>query len=161
MILKHDIRLATLADAARIGEMSRDLIEHGLGWRWTPDSIRRCIRDAATNVAVAATEQGGVAGFAVMRYKDDEAHLILLGVDPAFRRRGIAGALIAWHEKAALTAGIGTVYVEARATNAEARALYRKLGYHEVQLVRGYYAGIENGVRLAKDLWADPADRAS
>ena len=45
MILKHDIRLATLADAARIGEMSRDLIEHGLGWRWTPNSIRRCIRD--------------------------------------------------------------------------------------------------------------------
>ncbi|HET7925902.1 MAG TPA: GNAT family N-acetyltransferase [Rhodanobacteraceae bacterium] len=156
MILKHDIRLATLADAARIGEMSRDLIEHGLGWRWTPNSIRRCIRDPATNVAVAAAEHGGVAGFAVMRYKDDEAHLILLGVDPAFRRRGIASALIAWHEKAALTAGIGTVYVEARATNAEARALYRQLGYHEVQLVRGYYSGVENGVRLAKDLWESP-----
>jgi ribosomal-protein-alanine N-acetyltransferase len=156
MILKHDIRLATHADAARIGEMSRDLIEHGLGWRWTPNSIRRCIRDASTNVAVAATEQGGVAGFAVMRYKDDEAHLILLAVDPAVRRRGIASALIAWHEKAALTAGIGTVYVEARATNAEARALYRRLGYHEVQHVRGYYSGIENGVRLAKDLWESP-----
>ncbi len=133
--------------------MSRDLIEHGLGWRWTPDSIRRCIRDASTNVAVAATEQGGVAGFAVMRYRDDEAHLILLGVDPAFRRRGIASALIAWHEEAALTAGIGTVYVEARSTNVEARALYGRLGYHEVQHVRGYYSGIENGVRLAKDLW--------
>jgi ribosomal protein S18 acetylase RimI-like enzyme len=156
MILKHDIRLARLADAARIGEMSRDLIEHGLGWRWTPDSIRRCIRDAATNVAVAATEHGGVAGFAVMRYKDDEAHLILLGVDPAFRRRGIARALIGWHEAAALTAGIGTVYVEARATNGEARALYRGLGYREVQVVRGYYSGVENGVRLAKDLWDSP-----
>ena len=156
MILKHDIRLAMLADAARIGEMSRDLIEYGLGWRWTPNSIRRCIRDRATNVAVAATEHGGVAGFAVMRYKDDEAHLILLGVDPAFRRRGIASALIAWHEKTALTAGIGTVYVEARATNAEARALYRQLGYREVQHVHGYYAGVENGVRLAKDLWESP-----
>jgi ribosomal-protein-alanine N-acetyltransferase len=156
MIHKHDIRLATFADAARIGEMSRDQIEHGLGWRWTPNSIRRCIRDPATNVAVAATGHDGVAGFAVMRYKDDEAHLILLGVDPAFRRRGIASALIAWHETAALTAGIGTVYVEARATNAEARALYRGLGYHEVQLVRGYYGGVENGVRLAKDLWESP-----
>jgi ribosomal-protein-alanine N-acetyltransferase len=156
MILKHEIRLATLADAARIGEMSRDLIEHGLGWRWTPGSIRRCIRDAATNVAVAASEHGSVAGFAVMRYKDDEAHLILLGVDPGFRRRGIASALIAWLERAALTAGIGTVYVEARASNAEARALYRRLGYHEVQFVRGYYHGVESGVRLAKDLWDSP-----
>src|SRR5690348_5677555 len=94
-----------------------------------------------------------------MRYKDEEAHLSQLGIDPAFRRRGIASALIAWHEKAALTAGIGTVYVEARATNAEARALYRGLGYHEVQFVRGYYSGVEHGVRLAKDLWeAPPAD---
>jgi ribosomal-protein-alanine N-acetyltransferase len=158
MILKHDIRLATLADAARIGEMSRDLIEQGLGWRWTPNSIRHCIRDPATNVAVAATEHGGVAGFAVMRYQDDEAHLILLGVDPAFRRRRIASALIAWHEKAALTAGIGTIYVEARATNAEARALYGRLGYHEVQFVRGYYHGVEHGVRLAKDLWESPPE---
>ena len=156
MILKHDIRLATLADAARIGEMSRDLIEHGLGWRWTPHSIGRCIRDASTNVAVAATEHGGVAGFAVMRYKDDEAHLILLGVDPSFRRRGVASALITWHEKAALTAGIGTVYVEARATNAQARAMYARLGYREIQHVRGYYSGVENGVRLAKDLWESP-----
>jgi ribosomal protein S18 acetylase RimI-like enzyme len=158
MILKHDIRLATLADAARIGEMSRDLIEYGLGWRWTPNSIRRCIRDPATNVAVAATAHGSVAGFAVMRYTDDEAHLILLGVDPAFRRRGIASALIAWHEKAALTAGIGTIYVEARATNAEARALYGRLGYREVQFVRGYYHGVEHGMRLAKDLWESPPD---
>ena len=160
MILKHDIRLATLADAARIGEMSRDLIEHGLGWRWTPNSIRRCIRDPSMNVAVAATAHGGVAGFAVMRYKDDEAHLILLGVEPAFRRRRIGSALIGWPETAALTAGIGTIYVEARASNVEARALYRSLGYREVQHVHGYYGGIENGVRLAKDLWESPPPTA-
>ena len=158
MILKHGIRLATLADAARIGEMSRDLIEHGLGWRWTPNSIRRCIRDPATNVAVAATEHGGIAGFAVMRYKDDEAHLILLGVDPAHRRRGVASALMAWHETAALTAGIGAVYIEARANNEGTRAFYRRLGYSEAQLVRGYYQGVEDAVRLAKDLWATPPE---
>ncbi|HJT97738.1 MAG TPA: GNAT family N-acetyltransferase [Rhodanobacteraceae bacterium] len=154
MILKHDIRLATTDDATRIGEMSRDLIEHGLGWRWTPASIRRCIGDAATNVAVATTDRGSVVGFAVMQYKDDEAHLVLLAVDPAFRRRGIATALIAWLEEAALTAGIGTVYVEARAAKADTRAFYRKIGYREVQALRRYYSGIEDAVRLAKDLWA-------
>jgi ribosomal-protein-alanine N-acetyltransferase len=159
MIIEHAIRLATPADAARIGVMSRDLIERGLGWRWTPASIRRCIADPATNVAVAPTQQG-IAGFAIMQYRDDEAHLMLLAVDPAQRRRGIASALIAWHEKTALTAGIGTVYVEARANKAETRAFYRKLGYREVQLVRGYYHGVEDAVRLAKDLWASPSATA-
>ena len=155
VILKHDIRLATLDDAPRIGAMSRDLIEHGLHWRWTPSSIRRCIRSADTNVAVAPSEHG-IAGFAVMQYKDDEAHLILLGVDPAHRRRGVGSALMAWHETAALTAGIGTIYIEARANNSGTRAFYRRLGYHEVQRVRGYYEGVEDAVRFAKDLWSAP-----
>jgi ribosomal-protein-alanine N-acetyltransferase len=152
MISQHAIRLATIDDAPRIGAMSRDLIEQGLRWRWTPARIRECIRSRSTNVAVAPAGEG-IAGFAIMEYRDDEAHLILLGVDPAQRRRGIASALIAWHEDAALTAGIGTVYVEARADNAETRAFYRKLGYSEVQRVGGYYDGVEDAVRLAKDLW--------
>jgi ribosomal-protein-alanine N-acetyltransferase len=155
MILNHAIRLAPLDDAPRIGEMSRDLIEHGLGWRWTPSSIRQCICNSATNVAVAPSDNG-IAGFAVMQYKDDEAHLVLLGVDPTQRRRGVASALMAWHETAALTAGIGAIYIEARANNAGTRAFYAKLGYREVQLVRGYYQGVEDAVRLAKDLWASP-----
>jgi ribosomal-protein-alanine N-acetyltransferase len=153
MILKHEIRLATPADTAPIGAMSRDLIEHGLGWRWTPARVKHCLHDAATNVAVAPSGDG-IAGFAIMRYKDDEAHLILLGVDPLHRRRGIARALLAWHEETALTAGIGTVYIEARAANEVARALYRGAGYSEVTRLRGYYQGVEDGVMFAKDLWA-------
>ncbi len=153
MISQHAIRLATADDAPRIGAMSRDLIEQGLRWRWTPARIRDCIRSRTTNVAVAPAAHG-LAGFAIMEYHDDEAHLALLGVDPSHRRRGIASALIAWHEHAALTAGIGTVYVEARADNAETRAFYRKLGYSEVQRVGRYYDGVEDAIRLAKDLWA-------
>jgi ribosomal-protein-alanine N-acetyltransferase len=153
MISQHAIRLATTDDAPRIGVMSRDLIEHGLRWRWTPARIRDCIRSRTTNVAVAPSERD-LAGFAIMEYRDDEAHLVLLGVDPAYRRRGIASALISWHEDAALTAGIGTVYVEARADNPPTRAFYAKLGYGEVQRVARYYDGVEDAVRLAKDLWA-------
>ena len=153
MIAHHAIRLALPDDAPRIAGMSRDLIEHGFRWKWTPSSIRGCIRNPAMNVAVAPADPG-IAGFAIMQYKDDEAHLMLLGVDPAQRRKGVATALMAWHETAALTAGIGTIYLEARAGNAGAREFYRALGYQEVQYVRGYYANREDGVRFAKDLWA-------
>lgn len=153
MILNHAIRLATFDDAPHIGAMSRELIEHGLSWRWRASSIRQCIRDPATNVAVAPSGRG-IAGFAVMKYKEDEAHLVLLGVDPSQRRRGVGTALMAWHETAALTAGIGAIYIEARASNEGTRAFYRNLGYREVQFVRGYYEGVEDAVRFAKDLWA-------
>jgi ribosomal protein S18 acetylase RimI-like enzyme len=153
MIVNHKIRLATPDDAAQIALMSRDLIEHGLGWGWRPQSIRRCIANPSISVAVAPSEVG-VAGFAIMEYKEDEAHLMLLAVGPAHRRRGIARALLDWHEQAALTAGIGTVYIEARANADETRAFYRAVGYSEVTRLPKYYRGVEDAVMLGKDLWA-------
>ena len=152
MIANCDIRLAVANDARDIATMSRDLVEQGLGWRWTPAKILGCIRDRNTNVA-AAFERSDLVGFGIMKYADQEAHLNLLAVTPLRRQHGIGAALVAWLEHCALTAGIGTIYLEARATNAQARGFYSKLGYKEIALARGYYWGQEDAVRIAKDLW--------
>ena len=154
MISDCHIRLGIAADVQRIAGMSRDFIESGLGWRWTPARILAAIRAPDTNLAVAC-RGSRVAGFGLMQYKDEEAHLILLAVDVDCRRTGVATALVSWLERCALTAGIGTVYLEARSRNLEARAFYRKLGYREVAWVPGYYQGVEDGVRIARDLWQE------
>ncbi|MEO7762062.1 MAG: GNAT family N-acetyltransferase, partial [Casimicrobiaceae bacterium] len=112
----------------------------------------KCIRDAATNVIVIR-EGLGLAGFAIMRYKDDEAHLLLFAVDANRRRRGIGTALLDWLEATALMAGIGVVYLEARMRNMAARGFYRQHGYTEVAHVARMYRGVEDGMRIAKDLW--------
>jgi hypothetical protein len=36
------IRFANRSDALAIAEMSRDLIEKGLGWSWTKERMTRC-----------------------------------------------------------------------------------------------------------------------
>jgi len=137
--------------------MSRDYIEHGLGWRWTPNRILAALRAPDVNVAVACKEDR-LAGFGLMQYKDDEAHLILLAVDAGSRRSGVATALVHWLERCALTAGIGAIYLEARASNSAARAFYRRLGYREIARVPGYYQGLEDGVRIARDLWLQESE---
>ncbi|MEO7433731.1 MAG: GNAT family N-acetyltransferase [Dokdonella sp.] len=153
MIADCEIALARPADSRRIAMMSRDLVEHGLTWRWTPQRILRVIHDASINVAVAR-DKGALAGFAVMQYKDDEAHLLLLAVDYAYRQKGVGSALMGWMEATALVAGTGCIYLEARKANAQARQFYARLGYREVAEVTGLYSNNEDGVRLAKDLWA-------
>jgi ribosomal-protein-alanine N-acetyltransferase len=157
MISDCQIRLGHPADVLRIAEMSRDFIEYGLGWRWTPARILAAIQAPDSNLAVAC-RNNIVAGFGLMQYKDDEAHLILLAVEAECRRSGVATALLAWLERCALTAGIGTVYLEARMRNVEARTFYRKLGYKEIAVVPGYYQGVEDGVRIARDLWLQGSD---
>jgi len=147
------IRLAAEQDAPRIAAMSRDLIERGLGWTWTQPRVLRSIRDKNTNVAVAfdATK---LVGFGIMKYEEEEGHLLLFAVRDSHRRRGFGTALMSWFEHTALVAGIGVIHLEARLVNKAARAFYHQLGYQEIKIVRGYYRGAESGVRLAKDLWA-------
>jgi [ribosomal protein S18]-alanine N-acetyltransferase len=155
MALARSIRLARRDDAPAIARLSRDQIERGLGWRWTAPRVLRSILDVHSNVIVAPGPEGGLAGFGIMKYHDEEAHLLLLAVDPAARRQGLGAALVAWLEASAQVAGLGTIYLEARASNGGARAFYRHLGYREIQQVEGYYSGREASVRLGRDLWEE------
>ena len=143
------IRFATREDALCIAEMSRDYIEHGLGWSWTRDRILRNLRHRDTNAVVAMCEAER-AGFAIMKYGDEEAHLLLLAIKPSHRRCGVGSALVDWLERSAQIAGIARITLEARVTNEAARAFYGRLGYAEAQLLPGYYGGRETSVRMTK-----------
>lgn len=149
-----DYAPASLADAPHLATMSRDLVELGLGWSWTPSRIAWHVR-ALESVVLVARENPRIAGFAVMRFGYEDAHLDLLAVRPAYRRAGIGRGLMAWLEKSALVAGISVIRLEVRATNEGARSFYDKLGYRPMQRIRGYYDGRETAVRMAKDLWCD------
>lgn len=146
------IRLAQWTDATTIAVMSRDLIERGLGWSWTAARVRRSIVDRHTNVVIAQDSHGAIAGFGIMKYDEEEAHLLLLAVRPALGRQGIGTALLHWLERSAQVAGIAQIQVEARVTNGAARSFYRRHGYREVALLPGYYSGREASVRLVKEL---------
>ena len=148
--------MAKPSDALSIATMSRDLIESGLGWSWTPTRVLREIRNKQANVVVAA-EGSRLTGFAVMRYLEAEARLNLLGVHPDYRRKGIGRCLVRWLEKTALINGNGIIYVETRLKNHQARQFYQSLGYKVIQQIPRYYNSKETAVRMAHDLWSDAA----
>jgi ribosomal-protein-alanine N-acetyltransferase len=144
---------ARIGDAERLAAMSRAHVEAGLKPAWGAARIRWHVRDAES-VVLTARLSVMVAGFAIMRYGEDVAHLNLLAVDPAHRRRGIARALVHWLEETALTAGTFVIGLELRAGNEAARSLYRALGYRELGQIPGYYQGLESAIRMARDVRA-------
>jgi ribosomal-protein-alanine N-acetyltransferase len=151
MITGTPIRLATIDDAADIAAMSRDLIERGLGWKWTQARVRDSLRDPETNVALMR-DGAGVLAFGIMSYRDETAHLLLFAVRATHQRRGVGGQLLQWLEDVARTAGIGRIHVECRRDNPAARNFYGEHGYHEFVIAKGYYGGVEDAVRLEKQL---------
>ena len=142
---------ARAADAALLAAMSQAHVEAGLRPAWGAARIRWHVRDA-DSVVLTARQQALIAGFAIMRYGEDVAHLNLLAVDPAHRRRGIARALVRWLEETALTAGTFIIGLELRAGNEAARALYHALGYQELGQIPGYYQGVESAIRMMRDV---------
>ena len=149
----QDYRLepARVADAARLAAMSHELIESGLRPAWGAERIGWHVRHPESVVLTARSDRS-IAGFAIMRYADDAAHLNLLAVDPEYRRRGIARRLVTWLEETALTAGTFIIGLELRARNEAARAFYGVLGYREVGSIPGYYQGVEAAIRMERDV---------
>jgi ribosomal protein S18 acetylase RimI-like enzyme len=134
------IRLAEARDAQTIATMSRDLVEPGLGWRYDPAKILRKIKHRDT-VTLVASDRGRTAGFAIMEFGEDRAHLVLLAVRPTHRRQGIGRKLVEWLLESARTAGIASIHLELRTSNEAARRFYMVMGFSETLVVPGYYSG--------------------
>ena len=101
--------LATLPrprdDAREIAEMSRDLIEQGLSWSWTP---ARVSDSSAARIlgGGGAARAARIAAFAIMHFGDEVAHLNLLAVAAEHRRQGLGRRLWSGSPCTAVEAGV-------------------------------------------------------
>jgi ribosomal protein S18 acetylase RimI-like enzyme len=106
-------------------------------------------------LALLGGKSGGLdgqpAGFCSWRQSaHDEAEILNLAVDPAFRRRGVASALLT----ALCEQAQGTIFLEVAEPNSPAIALYRRHGWEYVGLREGYYDhGTVNAVVMKKRSW--------
>lgn len=169
-----EFRLAKKSDLATIAVLSRDFIERGLGWSWTPERLKKSYLSRDTNILVACTPSLAegqekhtqynrqqqkpqqlkqiVVGFGIMHYGATEANLNLLAVIPEYRRMGIGKFMVQWLEKSALTAGIDVVYLQCRAVNVAAQQFYQKMGYRKLRNLPRYYSVKESAVLMGHDL---------
>lgn len=88
---------------------------------------------------LVARVDGRLVGFGGAMVVDDEAHVMNLLVDPAWRRRGIGAALFAALIERAVEAGARHVTLEVRSRNEPAISFYGSVGLAPVGVRPGYY----------------------
>lgn len=92
---------------------------------------------------LVAEESGGpypvLAGFAASRVVADEAELLNIAVDPRRRREGIGRALLLESIRRVREAGASAYYLEVRASNETALALYNSAGFKLHAVRKQYY----------------------
>lgn len=76
----------------------------------------------------------GLAGVVLWRVQDDSLYLGRLAVPPAWRRRGIARALIQAAEQEAVARGLERLHLGTRLVLADNRALFAACGFQEAGL---------------------------
>jgi len=111
----------------------------------------RATLDGPAHRLLLAQVDGAAAGYAWGEIQDRaetpfalarrRLYLHHLAVDPAFRRRGIAAALLAALEGEARALGLETVVLDAWADNAGAQAFFAAAGYAPLNLTRAKRLG--------------------
>ena len=101
------------------------------------DAYLKELLSSGTFVAVAATCEarvvGGLAAYFLRKFEQmrTEIYIYDLAVDEAFRRRGMATAMIEELKRIAMATGAYVIYVQADHGDDAAIALYTKLGVRE------------------------------
>lgn len=145
------IELAHLSHANAMAQMSKELIEHGLRWRWRAAKIQAMMLSPDVTV-ICVLRDARLVAFAMMEFFEDSAHLNLLAVKPFVRRTGIGCAMVEWLRKSAEVAGIASIVLEVRSDNMDARNFYERLGFEVFDFAKGYYDGKENALKMKLQL---------
>jgi ribosomal protein S18 acetylase RimI-like enzyme len=120
------------------------ILEHAPSW--PPEAYARALDPLASlrRIALVAVDSasGALIGFAIAAIaacEPPEAELEMIGVSPRSHRRGLARRLFAVLAGELGRAGVHEIYLEVRASNQPALALYRALGFAQTGLRLRYY----------------------
>ncbi len=143
MSMELRVRPAVPDDLVRAAEIQRACLSRP----WTADQLGDSLRRESYRLLIA--EFGGVAvGTADFVLTGDYAEICNLAVLPAFRRRGVATALMTRAEEIAKEEGGASITLEVSEQNTQARAFYAALGFQAEGRRPGFY-----GEEAALILW--------
>lgn len=98
-------------------------------------------------------EQGGrVLAYAFLWETFEVGQLARIGVDPDFRKQGLAKKMMEFLLGRAAAAGCELVRLEVRPSNVAGLALYRGLGFEQTGSIKDYYSNHEDALVMVKML---------
>lgn len=127
---------------------------------WTPAQLADTLAQNSTIGVVIEDAAGLLVGYLFGSVVMDQAEILTLAVLPTQRRQGLGRRLLEAMLDAIAGRGVRAVWLEVRASNAGALALYAQAGFIASGVRRSYYRRpVENALVLKRDLLADASAR--
>lgn len=106
---------------------------------WSEDNYRSSLRSAYWTRVRTQPDTGRIIGVCVAMDGVDEMHLLNIAVDKALHGAGVARALLDTLYAFCREAGVPLLWLEVRPSNERALMVYRRQGFVEVGVRKGYY----------------------
>ena len=152
------IRPARLYDVPAIARIERASFTHP----WSAEEITRDVIENERAFVAVAELDGETAGYADMWIIADEAQLYNIAVAPEFRGRGIGSIILRYMAEKAESMGCAVMLLEVRRSNVPAVSMYRREGFRESGIRKGYYAeDYEDAILMDKEIKAGHAETVS
>lgn len=132
---QYIVRTGTAEDAEDIERLEQVCFSDP----WSKESILYELTENQLSTYIVAEYEGRVIGYVGVWAIVDEGHITNVAVDPQFRQMQVGSALIKTMLQATIDLGLKCHTLEVRAGNEPAKALYRKFGFEEAGIRKGYY----------------------
>ena len=150
------LRAATADDLPAIMALETELFPDDA---WSPETMAAEVAGPHGHYLVAVTEDGAVDGYAGLLAPrgSGQGDIQTIAVAPRARRRGLGRTLLLALLNEARRREVAEVFLEVRADNPGARALYEGLGFEEIAVRPNYYPGGVDAVVMRAPLVGEQA----
>ncbi len=130
---QYQFRDMQAADLNAIMEIEPHIYSHP----WSQGNFRDSLNSGYP--AWVLEYEGKLIGYSLMMIVLDEAHLLNLSIAKAHQKQGLGRLLLEHMIQVAKNKNAANMFLEVRASNVAAIALYENIGFNEMAIRRSYY----------------------
>ena len=98
-------------------------------------------------------DSGGILGYLIAIFDEDEGHILPVAVKEEARNLGIGKALMTHILEHLRQEGVPSVRLEVRKSNSRAITFYKRLGFTVLEYIPEYYEDGEGAYIMTKRIW--------
>ena len=142
--LRSEISFAQEADIGEIAQMEKEYFSDS----WSENSVKTQVENKKVMVIKFADE---LIGYCIFMTAADEGEILRIAINHKIRKAGLGKKLLLASIDEMKKTGANEIFLEVRASNESAQALYKSVGFEEIGVRKNYYDNSEDAVLYKKE----------
>ena len=142
--LRSEISFARTEDITAVARMEREYFSDA----WSENSVKIQVENKKVMVIKFA---GELIGYCIFMNAADEGEILRIAINHKIRKAGLGKKLLLASISEMEKSGANEIFLEVRASNDSARALYKSVGFDKIGIRKNYYDDNEDAILYKKE----------